>query len=64
MRIAILTLPLHSNYGGILQAFALQKHLEKCGHEVFIIEEDLLPKKESLKVELVGLLKRIVKKIV
>lgn len=25
MNIAILTLPLHTNYGGILQAYALQK---------------------------------------
>ncbi len=34
MRIAILTLPLHTNYGGILQAYALQTILERMGHEV------------------------------
>mgnify|MGYP002544377554 CR=1 FL=1 len=39
MRIAILTLPLHTNYGGILQAYALQKTLERMGHEVRIIEK-------------------------
>ena len=34
MKIAILTLPLHTNYGGILQAYALQTALERMGHEV------------------------------
>ena len=37
MRIGILTLPLHTNYGGILQAFALQTVLQKMGHEVRVI---------------------------
>ncbi len=34
MKVAIVTLPLHTNYGGILQAFALQRVLENLGHEV------------------------------
>lgn len=34
MRIGILTLPLHTNYGGILQAYALQTALERMGQEV------------------------------
>lgn len=38
MRIGILTLPLHTNYGGILQAYALQTVLERMGHEVRHIE--------------------------
>jgi len=33
VRIGIITLPLHTNYGGILQAWALQTLLEKMGHE-------------------------------
>lgn len=33
MKIGILTLPLHANYGGILQAYALQTVLERMGHE-------------------------------
>jgi hypothetical protein len=37
MKIGILTLPLHTNYGGILQAYALQNVLENMGHEVIII---------------------------
>ena len=45
MRIGILTLPLHTNYGGILQASALQTVLEKMGHEVVVFDT---PKKNSL----------------
>lgn len=37
MRIAVITNPLHTNYGGILQAYAMQTVLEKMGHEVTII---------------------------
>jgi len=34
MKIGIVTLTLQTNYGGILQAFALQTVLEKMGHQV------------------------------
>ena len=34
MRIAIITLPLHGNYGGILQNYALQTVLKRMGHKV------------------------------
>ena len=40
MRIGILTLPLHTNYGGILQAYALQTVLERMGHEVKVINRN------------------------
>ena len=36
MKIGILTLPLHTNYGGILQAYALQTVLERMGHQVVV----------------------------
>ena len=39
MRIGIITLPLHINYGGILQAYALQITLKNLGHQSYIIEE-------------------------
>lgn len=39
MKIGILTLPLHTNYGGILQAYALQTVLERMGHEVEVIDK-------------------------
>lgn len=38
MKIGILTLPLHTNYGGILQVYALQTILERLGNEVWIID--------------------------
>lgn len=38
MKIAILTQPLKSNYGGMLQAFALQKVIKRLGHEVVTID--------------------------
>lgn len=44
MRIAILTLPLHGNYGGIMQNYALQTALCKLGHDV----ETINLKKELL----------------
>ena len=37
MRIAIVTLPLHTNYGGILQCYALQTVLERMGHNVQVL---------------------------
>ena len=38
MKIGILTLPLVSNYGGILQCYALQTVLERMGHEVVVLD--------------------------
>ena len=62
MRIGILTLPLHTNYGGILQAYALQTVLERMGHEVVVFDTPnrmpLPPLKDIPKY----FLKRIVKK--
>lgn len=40
MKIAILTLPLHTNYGGILQAYALQTVLQRMGHQVEILQKE------------------------
>ncbi len=38
MKIGILTLPLSSNYGGILQCYALQTVLERMGYEVVVLD--------------------------
>lgn len=38
MKIGILTLPLHTNFGGILQAYALQTILERYGHDVNVLQ--------------------------
>jgi hypothetical protein len=37
MKIATLTLPLHTNYGGIMQAYALQKVIIELGHSSELI---------------------------
>lgn len=38
MKIAVITLKDSPNYGGILQAYALQKAIEKIGHECVLID--------------------------
>jgi len=38
MKVGTLTLPLHVNYGAVLQAFALHKALEKAGHEPILLD--------------------------
>ena len=38
MRIGIITQPFHTNYGGILQNYALQQVLKQNGHEVWTID--------------------------
>ncbi len=40
MKIGILTLPLHTNYGGILQAYALQTVLKRMGHDVVVLQKE------------------------
>lgn len=63
MKIGIISLPLNANYGGIMQAFALQKILTLQGHDVENIE---IPHKrmEELKFPnaLVVYTKRFIKK--
>ena len=62
MRIAILTLPLHTNYGGILQAYALQTVLTRMGHQVEVLQAPpTFPRNPLLKPLIYG--KRIAKKI-
>lgn len=41
MRVALLTLPLIYNYGGILQAYALQKKINDLGAECTLMDVDL-----------------------
>lgn len=61
MRIAILTLPLHTNYGGILQAYALQTVLEGMGHEVMIIDRNRRP---GVDISFIVRLKRLILKYI
>ena len=46
MKIGILTQPLHNNYGGLLQNFALQQVLKGMGHEVETV--DWFPEKANV----------------
>ena len=59
MKIGILTLTLHTNYGGILQAYALQTVLERMGHEVEVFNRPFTPSKTRWS----QVPKRIVKKL-
>ena len=63
MKIGILTLPLHTNYGGILQAYALQTVLERMGHEVCLIEKRRVPLKLPLWKAPLSYGKRIIKNL-
>ena len=38
MKIGIVTQPLHANYGGVLQNYALQQVLKRMGHEVWTLD--------------------------
>lgn len=51
MKIGIVSLPLHTNYGGILQAYALISILNRMGHEAFFIQKlDGAPSKNTWQV--------------
>lgn len=64
MKIGILTLPLHTNYGGILQAYALQTVLERMGHEVYLIDRQKYPIHLPLWKAPLSYSKRILKNII
>lgn len=54
MKVAIVTLPLHTNYGGILQAYALRQCLEGMGHEATVLDlEEKMPGPGVLKAPFV-----------
>lgn len=46
MKIALITFSRTKNYGGILQAYALNQYLSRLGHEVFFI--DYIPKRSDI----------------
>lgn len=63
MKIAILTLRLHTNYGGILQAYALQKVLRDMGHDVITLQRSSHERHLSILMPLVYI-KRLVMKCI
>ena len=62
MRIGVLTLPLHTNFGGILQAYALQTVLERLGHEVVVFDRPFPMMKISCLKAMVAYPKRALSK--
>lgn len=63
MKIGILTLPLHTNYGGILQAYALQTVLERMGHDVYVLNKNQDPIHYSAMKICLSFIRRIVRAI-
>ena len=60
MKIGILTQPLHTNYGGLLQNYALQQVLKGMGHEVETIDHGFNKKKSiTLKRYILQILSKI-----
>ena len=60
MNIGILSLALHTNYGGILQSYALQTILERMGHDVKVIYRPV--RKERKKMMWLRYIKRTILK--
>jgi len=60
MKIGIITLPFNSNYGGILQAYAVQSVLKKMGHEVLTLNR--MSKPMPLKIKIISFGKRFILK--
>lgn len=61
MKIGILSFPLGTNYGGILQSYALQHVLRSMGHEAYVIDEDKQFKfslKRRIEMSIKGTIKR------
>lgn len=58
MKVAILTLPPHINYGNLLQAYALQLTLERQGHEVTILGRNRIKPDPSYWAYLVRIIRK------
>lgn len=61
MKTGIITLPFNSNYGGILQAYALQSVLENMGHETITVYR--ISKPMSVKMKILSYGKRLFLKV-
>ena len=63
MRIGILTQPLHNNYGGLLQNYALQEVLRKMGHTVMTLDVQYQQYRPSPFLRCVKFIIRLLRKI-
>ena len=57
MKLGIFTQPLHNNYGGLLQCFALQTVLKRMGHDAVVVRRDYAKPKDSLKSRIKNFIK-------
>lgn len=64
MKIGILTLPLHNNYGGILQNFALHEYLKGLGHDIYTINFQYKKRSYSTSRLLLSCIKRLFLKLI
>ena len=65
MKIGVVTLPLHTNYGGILQAYALQRVLQDMGHDAVLLDSyPQCPRMKPFPLQQLAYLKRILRKII
>ena len=65
MRIGVVTLPLHTNYGGILQAYALQRVLQDMGNDVVLLDSyPQCPQMKPFPLQQFAYIKRILRKII
>lgn len=62
MKVGILTHPLENNYGGLLQAYALQTVIRRMGHDVYTIDRHNKEKRSPLPRHILGFLKRCYKR--
>ncbi|WP_447878574.1 polysaccharide pyruvyl transferase family protein [Serratia fonticola] len=62
MKVAILTLPLHTNYGGNVQAFALQKVLRDMGHAPVMINYRKSVIRRNIIIRVLSKIKRLIVK--
>ena len=61
MKVAILTQPLHNNYGGLLQCFALQTILKRLGHETWVVQREYAGRKLNFLQRLFYYVKQMIK---
>ena len=65
MKIGVVTLPLHTNYGGILQAYALQRVLQDKGHDAVLLDSyPQCPRMKPFPLQQLAYLKRLLRKMI
>ena len=61
MKLGIFTQPLHNNYGGLLQCFALQTVLKRMGHDAVVVRRDYAIRNYSFYHKSIRFIKNIIR---